>query len=119
MLDNFVKKFSSYTSCSCIEILIQGEQVRYRQIGLNLTKGEISITSTTETTENLESILAVIKARTPLILLVNGYGILHRLLPSLSLSDQEIIAQILPNACLLYTSPSPRDATLSRMPSSA
>ena len=26
---------------------------------------------------------------------------------------------IVPNACLLYTSPSPRDATLSRMPSSA
>ena len=26
---------------------------------------------------------------------------------------------IQPNACLLYTSPSPRDATLSRMPSSA
>ena len=25
----------------------------------------------------------------------------------------------IPNACLLYTSPSPRDATLSRMPSSA
>ena len=25
----------------------------------------------------------------------------------------------LPTACLLYTSPSPRDATLSRMPSSA
>ena len=24
-----------------------------------------------------------------------------------------------PNSCLLYTSPSPRDATLSRMPSSA
>ena len=24
-----------------------------------------------------------------------------------------------PNICLLYTSPSPRDATLSRMPSSA
>ena len=27
--------------------------------------------------------------------------------------------QLLVNACLLYTSPSPRDATLSRMPSSA
>ena len=26
---------------------------------------------------------------------------------------------VLPDACLLYTSPSPRDATLSRMPSSA
>ena len=25
----------------------------------------------------------------------------------------------IPNVCLLYTSPSPRDATLSRMPSSA
>ena len=28
-------------------------------------------------------------------------------------------AAVLPIACLLYTSPSPRDATLSRMPSSA
>ena len=28
-------------------------------------------------------------------------------------------AQLQPNLCLLYTSPSPRDATLSRMPSSA
>ena len=29
------------------------------------------------------------------------------------------ISKIHPNPCLLYTSPSPRDATLSRMPSSA
>ena len=29
------------------------------------------------------------------------------------------IAKVLPSPCLLYTSPSPRDATLSRMPSSA
>ena len=38
-------------------------------------------------------------------------------------SGKELIAQALhrhsPRACLLYTSPSPRDATLSRMPSSA
>ena len=31
----------------------------------------------------------------------------------------QILAQALYDACLLYTSPSPRDATLSRMPSSA
>ena len=30
-----------------------------------------------------------------------------------------IISWNIPNPCLLYTSPSPRDATLSRMPSSA
>ena len=36
------------------------------------------------------------------------------------LKKQEIIDKIVGNAsCLLYTSPSPRDATLSRMPSSA
>ena len=29
------------------------------------------------------------------------------------------LAQVLDTTCLLYTSPSPRDATLSRMPSSA
>ena len=32
-------------------------------------------------------------------------------------SDTKVLADV--NACLLYTSPSPRDATLSRMPSSA
>ena len=34
-------------------------------------------------------------------------------------SDKQDAEQQLPPACLLYTSPSPRDATLSRMPSSA
>ena len=34
-------------------------------------------------------------------------------------SDVTIICGALPPTCLLYTSPSPRDATLSRMPSSA
>ena len=37
-----------------------------------------------------------------------------------SLSDAELVAILLGSGtCLLYTSPSPRDATLSRMPSSA
>ena len=33
--------------------------------------------------------------------------------------EEECWKSILPKVCLLYTSPSPRDATLSRMPSSA
>ena len=32
---------------------------------------------------------------------------------------EAIPAEVRPDNCLLYTSPSPRDATLSRMPSSA
>ena len=35
------------------------------------------------------------------------------------LVGQENAVRVLRRACLLYTSPSPRDATLSRMPSSA
>ena len=38
--------------------------------------------------------------------------------PSASTIDYEL-SKALPETCLLYTSPSPRDATLSRMPSSA
>ena len=98
MLDNFIKKISGYTNCSCVEILLQGERVQYRQIGLKITKEVISITNTAETTENLEVVLGTIKPRTPLILLVNGYGILHRSLNSISFSDQEIVGQVLPNA---------------------
>ena len=33
--------------------------------------------------------------------------------------SEEFIAALREETCLLYTSPSPRDATLSRMPSSA
>ena len=36
-----------------------------------------------------------------------------------TLFDPTAHRQIAPQSCLLYTSPSPRDATLSRMPSSA
>ena len=35
------------------------------------------------------------------------------------IGGENIYKEFLPIACLLYTSPSPRDATLSRMPSSA
>ena len=38
----------------------------------------------------------------------------------LSLQERQLVAALRhPYVCLLYTSPSPRDATLSRMPSSA
>ena len=34
-------------------------------------------------------------------------------------NTSDLVVAYKPNTCLLYTSPSPRDATLSRMPSSA
>ena len=43
--------------------------------------------------------------------------VLHRLSLNLKADDSDLIDRV--DACLLYTSPSPRDATLSRMPSSA
>ena len=45
------------------------------------------------------------------LLAIQGYSIL--------ILEKENSFYPLPRACLLYTSPSPRDATLSRMPSSA
>ena len=38
---------------------------------------------------------------------------------TLNVPKGKIVALLGGNGCLLYTSPSPRDATLSRMPSSA
>ena len=46
---------------------------------------------------------------------LNGVEIVNRVLASLNV--KEMNGTLI--ACLLYTSPSPRDATLSRMPSSA
>ena len=40
-------------------------------------------------------------------------------MPVLGIGGGQIYKTEIPGACLLYTSPSPRDATLSRMPSSA
>ena len=38
---------------------------------------------------------------------------------NLEVKEGEILGLLGPNGCLLYTSPSPRDRVLSRMPSSA
>ena len=54
--------------------------------------------------------------------IVNGFNNEDRVKHELYLSTVEITsspALDTNNTCLLYTSPSPRDATLSRMPSSA
>ena len=47
---------------------------------------------------------------------INGYGCLNETYKTYGLIAKEIEYI---DSCLLYTSPSPRDATLSRMPSSA
>ena len=44
---------------------------------------------------------------------------LTKLIEFSSINDRLIFAGDLVNSCLLYTSPSPRDRTRSRMPSSA
>ena len=49
---------------------------------------------------------------------VNRYALMEDIAIE-TLADEGIEAQLSINSCLLYTSPSPRDATLSRMPSSA
>ena len=42
-----------------------------------------------------------------------------RVPPAVWLAVCDVVMEDMPEFCLLYTSPSPRDATLSRMPSSA
>ena len=63
--------------------------------------------------------------KTPVRVTVTGaagnisYGLLFRIASGAMLGpDQPVILQLL-EICLLYTSPSPRDRTRSRMPSSA
>mgnify|MGYP003308644128 CR=1 FL=1 len=46
-------------------------------------------------------------------------GGIHGTVSGLKGKDKKIVNLKVSNNCLLYTSPSPRDATLSRMPSSA
>ena len=48
-----------------------------------------------------------------------AYNILVEKLDSLGIKDEQLKDGFDWGGCLLYTSPSPRDATLSRMPSSA
>ena len=80
-----------------------------------------SLTLTSRQGRIAEDLLAEIDRRLEFLLRVGlGYLTLERSADSLSGGEAQRIrlaAQL--GACLLYTSPSPRDATLSRMPSSA
>ena len=116
-------KSSEFQSCSTIEdvfALVENEQARY---------GIVPIENSTEgTVNNAQDCLLETKV------LISGEVIVaieHHLLAAKSTeidalkiiaSHKQSLAQCrtwLSNNCLLYTSPSPRDATLSRMPSSA
>ena len=62
----------------------------------------------------------------PVVLLHGGFGAWNHWIRNIPLLEKDfnVLAVDLPGCgdssdCLLYTSPSPRDATLSRMPSSA
>ena len=72
----------------------------------NFTQG--SMTSNTETTSTVSETINSMNYDTGYQYVITGTNIQH---------DGNTISA--PNTCLLYTSPSPRDATLSRMPSSA
>ena len=57
-----------------------------------------------------------VRADVPLLFVVVAVGPVFKIQPN-SLRNKEIVTPS--NPCLLYTSPSPRDRTRSRMPSSA
>ena len=50
---------------------------------------------------------------------IKSFGLNPEEIDSASYPQEDLVAFVEPHICLLYTSPSPRDATLSRMPSSA
>ena len=52
-------------------------------------------------------------------LITAGWSANHFASVLVVLREHQDMSTLLVNSCLLYTSPSPRDATLSRMPSSA
>ena len=51
--------------------------------------------------------------------LADGFEFISEVINSAERSFLDLLSALVPYACLLYTSPSPRDRTRSRMPSSA
>ena len=50
---------------------------------------------------------------------LDGLQVIHNMMPIHLIAMYEALASLQRNSCLLYTSPSPRDLSTSRMPSSA
>lgn len=98
MLKDSLSNLLKYRQSCCVELLLQGEVVFYRSILLKEEKGSIQIINQLEKTTDFNQVFSNIPPFTPLILLFNGYGILHRQLENLHLSDRDIVNAILPNA---------------------
>ena len=84
--------------------------------GTSLPEIFVGIQSVSKGTENL-AMGAIIGSNISNIALIFGVACIGReIYPKKNITSKR---QYVPLICLLYTSPSPRDATLSRMPSSA
>ena len=63
--------------------------------------------------------LGIAKKFEPLLLVTIGFGGLLSNIPGVEIATGDGLLYFLYSTCLLYTSPSPRDLSTSRMPSSA
>ena len=83
------------------------------------TTGEDATLNKAESIEVLQYTIKVNNGRVPLVAGNFGGNNTAALVDKLKGFDFTGVDAIMSSSCLLYTSPSPRDATLSRMPSSA
>ena len=70
-------------------------------------------------TAHLEGFPDPIKCKETLLKLLEPFGDFREFAFTSTFDDDSADPNAMVKSCLLYTSPSPRDATLSRMPSSA
>ena len=90
-----------------------GFAIKKHLLNANYEVDSLTQTDTDYSEQSLQNHFLSLKQGIPFSMIVCCIGTLH----NDNLSPEKRLSQL--NSCLLYTSPSPRDATLSRMPSSA
>ena len=88
----------------------------------DIRSGKVIIVVDDENRENEGDFLAAAETITPEIInfmAMHGRGLICAPITEKRSKQLKLNPMVGNNTCLLYTSPSPRDATLSRMPSSA
>ena len=116
-MENIMKNFVSATSNVARKVSTTINESKKTEKGVQV--GIYSVEKTPDTSFNILDSRTNDTLFEDLRAYETAYVIVHHLNEGKKINSQEITKIISTNACLLYTSPSPRDGLLSRMPSSA
>ncbi len=94
---SFKKYFTDIKEILGVELFIKNDSLEWRFVSISKNKNELKYENRASVQSNSIPESVLFQVNCPIVLIINGKGIIHKKISKNDLSDQEILAQVIPN----------------------